>query len=66
MSGQYGEPDWANATSAPTTVADAGAAPASNNFSSDWMTSGTGAGAGAGEASSNVNANAAGTSNVIK
>ena len=70
MSGQYGEPDWANATGgSPTPVADAGAAGASSGWattgapsaSSGWATPGGGNAGGAA-----TNANAAGTSNVTR
>mmetsp|Transcript_21618 Transcript_21618/g.32847 ORF Transcript_21618/g.32847 Transcript_21618/m.32847 type:complete len:201 (-) Transcript_21618:212-814(-) len=52
MSGQYGEPDWANASSTPVTVADTGAstAPATASGAAGWATATT-------------NANAAGMSN---
>mmetsp|Transcript_24800 Transcript_24800/g.52856 ORF Transcript_24800/g.52856 Transcript_24800/m.52856 type:complete len:202 (-) Transcript_24800:165-770(-) len=56
MSGQYGEPDWANATNTPATVADTGASAAASSSGGGWA---TGIGA-------TSNANAAGASNVSR
>ena len=70
MSGQYGEPDWANATGgSPGPAGDAAAASASSGWattgppgaSSGWATSGGGNVGGAA-----TNANVAGTSNVVR
>ena len=58
MSGQYGEPDWANATKSAAPVTDTGA---NTNASSGWAASG-----GENFTAAASNANVAGMSNVSR
>ena len=60
MSGQYGEPDWANATGSSEPVTDTGVG-GGDTSGTTWAASGGGE-----DFSANVNANAAGLSNASR